>query len=277
MTLNDIKNEVSSLLFESDREIDNIFIHAVNRALRMAYSERCVIDTLNIIKGCQSVYLYRKNIHGGGGENIEYTLPRGTFSLYISGSGAVKVEAGQRLLHYPFTSECYGLCQYIDEDFTLTVTSDFPFTIHSIFHTESNIKKDEAPNSLGEREYRLHDIRGDFGGPVGVARDEYNRWIKSSRIMSGVLYVPYNYTGQISLDYKVIPPTVSLDFKDEELDIRAELTHLIPWLTAAFLSLDDDEARASQYFSLYRSGMSALISGGRDDVGVDYIDRLGWC
>lgn len=276
MTLNDIKNEVASLLFQSDIPIDNTLIHSALRAIRSIYSERGVLATLNIYQSLPEVYSLVKSIRVGSGKT-EYPLPRGTFSIHISGEGMIKLTSKSEIREYPFTRDNEHIFGYSGEDFTLSFSSAHPFTINSLFYTEEAIRECEAPNGDGYLEYKLKDIKGNFGSAVSSAKDECDRWIKGSRIVGGTLYIPYSFSGRISLDYRVSPPELDIDHADEELAIPDELLHLIPLLTASYMSLDDDENRASQYYSLYRNGMVALISGGKENISPGYADRLGWC
>ena len=48
MTLNELKNEVASLGFESDIDIDGLFITCANRALRMIASNVPMTETLRV-------------------------------------------------------------------------------------------------------------------------------------------------------------------------------------------------------------------------------------
>ncbi len=276
MTLNDIKNEVASLLFQSDVPLDNTLIHSVSRAIRSIYSERGVVDTLSIYQSTPIAYTSVENTRVSSGK-AEYPLPRGTFSIYISGEGMVRLINKNEVREYPFSRDNAHIFGYSDEDFTLSFSSATPFTINSLFYTEEAIRECDAPNGDGYYEYRLKDIKENFGSATGCARDEYDRWIKGSKIVGGTLYIPYSFSGRIFLDYKLSPPRLDIDRADEELPIPDELLHLIPLLTASYMSLDDDENRANQYYSLYRNGIVALMSGGRENTGCGYTDRLGWC
>ena len=277
MTLNDIKNDTASLLFLNDLDIDNILIGAVKRALRTIYIERGVSDTMVIPQVSKKPYLYIKNIHIPAGENVTYTLPRGTFSVYLGGVGEALAEYSCGRRSYAISTECECISDTYDEEFTLTISPLRQITVYSLFHTEEYTSPTDLPDINGMRVYHLRDINERLESVIGTARDECDRWIRGSKIISGRLYVPYNFTGNISLDFRVSPPVISRDLADEELDIPGELHHLIPCLTAYYLSLDDDEARAAHYLSLYQNNMVSLLRFGRENTVSGYVDRLGWC
>lgn len=277
MTLNDIKNEVSALSFLGEIPLDNSFVFSVARALRCIYSERGVIEALSLYQSSPRTHTSLSGIRVSPSDNLEYTLPRGTFSLYIGGKGIMKINSGSEQRAYPFTEGCEHITGYVDKEFTMSFSSEYSFSIHSLFHTEECINTSMLPSLTGMMEYRLRDIAEDFLSADGAPTDEYGRCIKGSKIISEALFIPYDYEGVVSLEYKKAPPSVNIDYPNEELSVPCELVHLIPLLTASYVILDDDEERAAYYLSLYKSEMARLKSDGKVSLSNTYTDRLGWC
>ena len=88
--------------------------------------------------------------------------------------------------------------------------------------------------------------------------------------------VPYEYAGEIILEYRKKAPAVSINAPDAELDIPSELEHLVALVTASYVWLDDDPEKAQYYMSLYRDGMSGVKLYTRKNVDTKFNDVTRW-
>ncbi len=277
MTLNDIKNEVASLCFLSQLPLDSAFVFALNRALWSIYTERGVMRLYTLYQSAKKRHTELENIRVSAGETSEHPLPRGTFSLYIGGKGMVTLTSDREIRQYPFSGECEHICGFFGGDFTLSISSEYPYTIHSLCHIEEELSASDMPTKEGAREYRLRELIPNLLSPHRTPTDRRGIAIDGSKIIADTLYIPYDYEGIISIEYRAAPPRADIDFPDEELDISEELTHLVPLLSAAYLSLEDEPERSAYYLSLYKNGLAALIAYDTESLDTRYNDRLGWC
>ena len=69
------------------------------------------------------------------------------------------------------------------------------------------------------------------------------------------LFIPTEYEGEIHLTYRRIPGEILADAPNAPIDLSPALVHLLPLLTASYLWLDDDGAKAQFYMQMYMEGM----------------------
>lgn len=276
MTLNDIKKEVAHLGFESESAIDGSIESAVRRALSTVYTEHGPVGTGHIYQSSPMPKMHVPLIiHDGHDEVI--SLDGGSYAFVISGNGQFEItdEDGVRTeaFHTP-EGYVYG---NVKGEGKIRFSSEFRYTVYDLCVYDQVFAEGEAPPRYAAmREYELKEYIPDFLCALSLALNSRGEIIAGSSVRSGVLRVPYEYAGEIILEYRKKAPEVSINAPDAELEIPSELEHLVALVTASYVWLDDDAEKAQYYMSLYRDGMSGVKLYTRKNVDTKFNDVTRW-
>ncbi len=277
MTLNDIKKEVAHLGFESESAIDESIESALRRALATVYTEH---GPMGIGRIYQTSPVPKKHIpvivhNGRDGEVIE--VEGGSYAFVICGNGYFEVSDKDGVRTEEFNTQQSYVYGNVNESAKICFKGEFRYTVYDLCVYEQIFAPGDVPPRYADmREYDLQKYIPDFLSTLSVAHDANGKTIEGSSVCSGVLRVPYGYTGEIRLEYRKKAPEVSINSPDEELGIPKELEHLIALVTAAYVWLDDDAEKAQYYMSLYRDGMSGVKLYTRKSVDTKFNDVTRW-
>ncbi len=277
MTLNDIKKEVAHLGFENESAIDNSIETAVKRALSMIYTEHGPQGTCRIYQNSPIPQKHIPMVVHNGTEEDVIPLAESTYSFIVSGNGIfeIKDEDGVRTQEFNTqNSYVYGRVKGSGE---IRFIGEFRYTVYDLCIYGYAFADGEVPPKYGSvREYDLSKHIPDFLFALSPPTDTSGKRIDGASIRSGMLLVPYGYTGEIFLEYRKKAPEVSINSPDLELNIPTELAPLVPLLAASYVWLDDDADKAQYYMSLYRDGMSAVKLYTRRSVHTGFSDVTRW-
>lgn len=277
MTLQDIKNEIIALGFESELEDTEAFNYAVRRAVATIYTERGIHKTLRIYQRNPKPDVHFSSILHEGGKTNVFTFPDGAYFFRVSGNGSFTVTDDSGTRESEFNSNNSIVRGYISGEGELTFCGDLSYTVYDLCHFSELFSDNiDELNYGGVTEYSIQKIAPDYLGPYDRARDSSGELIAGAEICSGTLSVPYSYEGEIVLKYRCKPPIKKDAEADRELDIDPECEHLLPLLAASYVWLDDDAEKAQYYMSLYRDGMAALKLYSPRCLNAEYENVTGW-
>ena len=277
MTLNDIKKEVAHLGFESESAIDGSIESAVRRALSTVYTEHGPVGMGRIYQSSPIPKIHVPVIVHNSHDDEVISIDSGSYAFVISGDGYFEVtdEDGARTEEF-HTREGY-VYGNVKGCGTIRFCGEFRYTVYDLCIYEQVLAAGEAPPRYASvREYDLKEYLPDFLCALSLALNSRGEIIAGSSVRSGVLRVPYEYAGEIILEYRKKAPAVSINAPDDELDIPSELEHLVALLTASYVWLDDDPEKAQYYMSLYRDGMSGVKLYTRKNVDTKFNDVTRW-
>lgn len=277
MTLQELKNEIAALGFESEIEDAVALTFAIKRAIATIYTERGIHKTLRIYQRNPKPDLHIPALLHEGGTQNAFTLFGGAYFFRVSGKGYFSVTDSNGTHEEEFNSNSATARGVISGEGKLTFYGDLSYTVYDLCHfSELNSDMIDEINFGGFAEYEISRIAPDYIGPSDPARDSDGKIISGATICSGTLSVPYSYSGEIVLKYrsrpifdKDIPP-------DADLGIDPECEHLLPLLAASYVWLDDDAQKAQYYLSLYREGMAALKLYSARCINAKYENVTGW-
>ena len=86
----------------------------------------------------------------------------------------------------------------------------------------------------------------------------------------GCFRAPFDYRGEIYLTYYRTPQPLDIDDYDMPIDVSEECAPMLPFLTAAFLWLDDDAGKAQYYMSIYRDMMANVKRFSTNKMDTEY-------
>ena len=278
MTLNDIKKEVAHLGFESESAIDGSIEGATRRALSTIYTEHGARGTGRLYQSSPIPRRYIPAIAHTGKEEEVISLVWSSYAFVVSGVGAFQVsDSGGNVRYEEFdTYNGYVHGKVIGAG-VIRFKGDFRYTVYDLCIYSEAFADGEAPPRYGKmREYDLKDVFPDFLCAITAPKTADGEMIKNSSITGRRLLLPYDYTGEVLVEYRKSAPAVSINTPDLDLDIPDELKDLVPLLVAAYVWLDDDADKAQYYMSLYRDGMSAVKLYTRRCIDTEFDDTTRW-
>ena len=277
MTLQELKNEIAALGFESELEDGGAFTFAVKRAIATIYTERGIHKTLRLYQRNPKPDFHIPTICHDGGSMNTYSLTGGAYFFRVSGNGYFTVTDRNGVREYEFNSNNSTVRGHVIGEGEISFCGNLCYTVYDFCHFTELFSEDlESICYGGFTEYDIRRAAPDYLGACDSARDSSGRIIEGASICSGILSVPYSYEGEIVLKYRCKPP-VDMDKEDDQtIDIDPECEHLLPLLVASYVWLDDDEEKAKYYLTLYREGMAALKLYSPSCINSEYEDVTRW-
>ena len=278
MTLNDIRDEVGELGFDEPPRNTAALVRAVRRALAVIYTERGVHAVARFFKRVPENTVAVKEIFHRGGEKITVEAGYGAYSLFLSGKGSFTVTDGKDTVSYAFDTEGGRYCGYLKENATFTFIGEGCYSVYNFylypgFYSET---KSAIPTSVGSEEYLISDIIPDYMSALGVPKSPGGSIIAGAKISTDRVTLPTSYSGEVIIEYRKAPASVSADAPDKDLGLPRDTEHLVPLLPAAYMWLDDDIEKAYYYMSLYREGVAALKLYNTRAIDTGVGDVSGW-
>lgn len=260
MTHNQLKNAVIRLGFETGLDDDGALAPALSRAMYTVYLDRPVRRTVRISVPKSNATLIISEFTHTPGEDERFILSGCAYSFRVSGKGRYTLRKGAVEFTEEFDSdmtEIKGMNSPKDE---ITFSGEYAYAVYSLAsHSALNgPDKSDIPIYGESHKIDLVSRYGDFLAPDSEPRDSRGAPIEGSAIKDGVLSLPYDFSGELTLTYRRCPVVPSGDDKDEKIDIPSETEELLPLLVASYLWLDDDPEKAQYYLSLYKDGISTL-------------------
>jgi hypothetical protein len=260
MTLNELKSDVAALGFESSLEDDGIFLASVNRALGLIYTDRPVSKTIIIHFDAPKVAFKKEFIEHHSNEEITIPINGRGISFRTTGDGEciIKDSSGSSLVI--FSSKNQLTKKRLRSSGTITFSGNFYYTISNLVVFED--LRSENLLDIGEYSPRKEalptDYCKDFRAFAGPPKNINGETVSEAELRDGRISVPYDFVGDIYLTYYRAPDKITNANADTAIDIGEECAPLLPLLTASFLWLDDDAAKAQYYMSLYRDSMANI-------------------
>ncbi len=277
MTLNQLMQDVAALGFEGGIEDDDIFISSANRALGIIYSDRPVTDEVTISYDAPGVLSYVPCYRHTGKDPATFKLPGKAYSFKCSGNGYFTVSEGYRRETREFHGNMLERHGTFADGGEITFFGDYAFAIYhlSSFDSQASLNTSDIKIYDGRERLSARDYIPDFLSFKSLPTDARGQAISGAYVREEYLYLPDNFRGEIRINYRCAPPTLSLLSPDSEIKLPRELEPLLPLLTASFMWLDDDSDRAEYYMSLYREGIAGVLRYHTREITTDYITN-GW-
>ncbi len=276
MTLNELKNSVLDLGFETSFDNEEMLLPALRRALHLIHIERPRLKTVHFGVKPAIGRLIEESIFHKGGEDIKIPVSGIAVSFKVSGEGYLKIDYA----NISETREFYGNMSEIKiilrGESAITFCGEFNYSVYSLAEYDTLYSEGECNIPIwGEApSFNIEKIFGDFLAP-NDAPEVDGKKVLGARLEEGVLYLPKNFSGEISLTYRRAPRYISGEDGEEEIDISRECEELLPLLVASYLWLDDDSDKANYYMALYKDAMATIKVTNPRSVGAIYTTN-GW-
>lgn len=277
MTLNELKTSALSLGFEDGFDDDEIFSSATERALYTLYIDRPRTRAVGLtVLSNGGRLVHPAFIHTGGGVE-EFSVSGRAYSFRVSGTGSYVIREGGAIREESFDSRSGVVRGFINGDATVSFTGEYDYAVFSFatYNHRFSPSVTDIPLWLEAREINLSSHFPDFMAPESLPKDKSGKSIEGAAIKDGTLYLPFGYTGDITLEYRRKPAIPTFDDPDEVIDISEECVTMLPLLVASYVWLDDDREKSEYYLSLYKDILSTLMRRNSRVVESEYMTN-GW-
>lgn len=260
MTLNELKEQVAALGFESFIEDEDVFICSANRALNMIYTDRPVSKNTVISVGGPHVSHQYDFIEHKPKEDIILSVDGMCMSFCSTGTGECVVSDSSGTSIFPLSSRRQLTKTLLTGPARVTLRGDFYFTVSNfaVFSEALSHNVVDIPEYTPRREISLNDHCKDYRAIAGQPTDKNGNILAEVIIRDGRISVPFGFRGDVYFTYYRSPSQISVDNPNLLIDVSAECAPLLPLLTASFMWLDDDTQKAQYYMSLYRDSMANI-------------------
>ncbi len=279
MTYKELYAEVAALGFESEIENQPALLFSANRALKSIAALAPAYGSITLIQRVIPHISHIPEVKYAPGEQITIPLRGATFSLKFSGAGTITLKERQRVTPYFFDSPYAEFRRVLpNHEGELILSGGTSFTLKDIacFAHMNGTAEADIPLIAPFRSYDMRQHTSDFFGFTTLPTDENGKAIAGAYLRDETLFVPSEYEGEIHLIYRRLPRAISADTPNLQIDLSPAVSHLLPLLTAAYLWLDDDSAKAQFYMQMYLEGMRDIRISRPSSADAEAKDVLHW-
>ena len=272
MTLNELKNDVARLGFEESVEDEDIFLASANRALSLIYIDRPVSQTASISFSGPNVNVAREYIEHRTGQTITIPFLGRSLSFRSRGRGSCKLKdsTGESLIELAGDNQLTKRFVYGKGEITFYGNYYFTVTNLAVFEDLVGERPTDIPEYMPFVELSPKDWCDNFRAFIDQPRDKFGNANDSVKLIDGRIRAPFDFRGELYLTYYRTPAPIYADDANSIIDISEECAPMLPLLTASFMWLDDDAAKAQYYMSLYRDLVANVKRFSTNKVDAEY-------
>lgn len=278
MTIRDLKNEIEALGFFTAQGLDDSLISTANRAIRMIHTHHPKRKRGEIVFLPKDAIVRYEPVAGGGSE-VSLSVPAGRLMMKIRGEGEYVVRINNSQTTYRFFSDTTSLRVDFSSAGELIFSSDSVFCAWDIASFRSDmLPYEDAVSFTGDAiTFELKKIFPDLLYLIDIPTNIDGKEIRGLSIPDGAhISVPSDYRGVISVLYNAKAREITVDSQDgDTVDIRDELTPLLPLLISYFLFIDESPDMARMYLLEYEK-LSGAIRRCEIPGAVKYTDVNRW-
>ena len=254
MTLNELKRDVAKLGFENYIEDEDCFFASASRALSLIYVDRPVSKTALIsFRGPQPT-LVKEFIEHRSGEVISIIFTGRAISFRTSGNGTCVIKDDTGSVETVLSADGQLVKKFVYGNASVTFSGPYYFTVRNlaVYDDMLSDRVTDIPEHSAYRELLPEDYCDDFRAFSSQPYTKDGNPIDELKLIDGKIIAPYDYAGEFYLTYYKSPRPLNKALPDSNIEISKECEPMLPLLTASFMWLDDDAAKAQYYMSLYR-------------------------
>ncbi len=252
MTLKDLQSDVYALGYERPLEDSELFMSALNQAMRMIYAEQKYKKSSKI-----RVRRAEEASHSKGfkytGEPLTLPLVGRAYSIRLCGRGSLSFDNGECIREEEFDGDDVLLRGFIKGRGSVTFLGDYSYDILSLVTYSDIFSNDicDIPDGSGSFSFDFSK-NGDFLEFCDVARDALGREIPDVLLEGSRLTAKCKSSRDIYIRYILSPKRITADDPYLEIDISRADESALTFLCASLLWRDDEPELADHYYSLYR-------------------------
>lgn len=278
MTYKDLCSEITALGFETELESEERVLSAANRALMTIFTERPLYKKLTLFQHNISPIAKVRTVKHIGGEEVSVKYEGAkAYSFTAKGNGKYIIHTRNSSKTFDFSESETVHRGFLNGTGFLRFIGEYSYTVYdlAIFGETVSEALEDIPMLSDFSEYEMSKCCDDFLAFASLPTDENGIPIDGASVLGGVMSIPSDYSGKISLVYKSAPRKLSGNL-DEEVILPYGCEHLPALLASAYVWLDDDADKAQYYMTLYREAISAVKYYDREKIDSKYYDVNGW-
>ncbi|MBR5448386.1 MAG: hypothetical protein IKV43_00215 [Clostridia bacterium] len=257
MTYNELKAQVASLGFERTVADGDGLRRAVERGLHTLFTDLPQVRVTRIYISAPRLTNVYKTVRHNGRETEAFFLHGTAFSFRPHGDGAYTLYDGDAVTRVSFFATdgvVRGGISSGNGRIIFEGEKDYTVTSLATFGGRYGASLTDVPEYAEERDIDLATVIPDFGGvatqPACVSGNMSGTRLT---VRTNILNLPFLLDGEVEVEYYRLPRFTAA--KDEPLDLPPGTEHLLAFLVASFIWLDDDAEKAQYYMALYRDGL----------------------
>ncbi len=264
--------DVARLGFESYIEDEDVFISSANRALSMIYADRPISRLEPLSFRGPRVGVAREFIEHLSGEVITIPFSGKSLSFRSSGKGSCTITDSSGSISVPLSGDGQLTKQFLYGDGTVTFFGDYYFTVSgfAIFRDLTSERQTDIPEYKPYVELCAEDVCEGFRAFASQPCDKDGNPVSAVKLADGKIRAPFDFRGEIYITYYRSPSLISGNDENELIDVSDECAPMLPLLTASFMWLDDDAAKAQYYMSLYRDMIANVKRYSTSKIDAEY-------
>ena len=254
MTLIELREDVSELLFDGKLPLDYKFRCSAQRALNKIFADCGFISYHTVIVATPTVSREYGTVLHKGGSSETLPLTGRAYSMYVSGKGQITVTDKDGTRVTKFDDNEKNIKGFVNGEGTITLEGRYDFVIKNltVYSEIYGLDTDSIPES-GEVNIDMRQRVTDFVGFVGDVYGRDGKTLPSYKIVGSNLILPRSISGRISVPYFRSPIPLLNIADDEVIDLPSGCENLISLLCAYFVILEDEPTLAEAYLELYKS------------------------
>lgn len=279
MTFTQLTAEVAALGFENEIENRPALLFCANRALRSIAALSPSFSRITLFQRVILPASVTKEVNYVPMNKITVPLNGAAFSFKFSGAGTVLLRERHRITPFSLNTPYTEIRRFLpDGEGELVLSGYTPFKLLdlALYEHACGLAESDIPIIAPYRSYTLSKLVTNFFGFSSLPTNEHGETIEGSYFRDDTLFIPCDYEGEIHLTYRRVPREIYTDAPNADIDLSPSLVHLLPLLTASYLWLDDDAAKAQFYMHMYMEGIRDVRINRPTSAEAEIKDTLHW-
>ena len=259
----------------------DLLVSTANRALRDIYSQRRITRTVRLAnRGLNRVSHYKK-IECIVGHEYQLPINGVAISMKIHGSATYLIRNGTdfKVYNVDTGNEIQLVKLFVPQGGAMVFWTHYAFSIYdfSVYDRVFSPNVEDIPDGADTKIIDLRAQYGDFMSFLSPPTDAYGNILENYRLYDGKLEIDSDFDGEIIINYRRLPLSLTGVEDTETVDVPEEYAHLLPILIAHYLLLGtENEAKGKYFKSIYDDGMKLIGELHYDVIEPTYIDTNGW-
>ena len=277
MTLTELCEELKKITYgESPDELSELAA-IVNMSLARLYSDVRMTSVYSFYKNEILPISKPLSFHRKGGVDLTLPISGRAYGMHISGKGVFKVVTDSETECVEFDTFGEFFSGRIEGDGRIIFTGDTSYDVYSLsFYDEiGSDDLSDIPTGYPKR-YSLADMIPYFSAPVSMPRDAMGNEIDGAEYIGDCLFLPPDYTGLVSIEYRRSAERVSELLCDREIALDARYTHLLLHLAAYYALLESEAELADRHLKAYLDMLPGELPKSGHKDSAKYLVEDGW-
>ena len=278
MTLKELHSEICALGFDNHLPLDQRLLSSVCRSLEIIYSSKKITESTKFfVRSCLPKTKLNEMHHNGGG--VE-TLPLSgkAYSMRLYGEGAILIGNSKKEIIHEFNCNGDYFKGFIDGDESISFYGGLSYTVCNLVTFDEIYSPDpeDIPDGDERTVIDLRKLLPDFLAFDSMPTGSDCELVTDVMLYDGKISFDAKFSGEVSLVYRKRALTPSLDTPDARIDIPDEYAHLLPFMAAFFILLDDEPEKAAIYREMFQEAITKTERVKTEMNTSCYLDTNGW-